>query len=112
MSERALEDQPDRRKFKRIYGSKDRKSGLQKKTGPKRGRDGGRGSGREETQSLTVRDFACTFPFHLHTLVSLHALNRAAPVRWGHCQPSPRSAHLALGQPSRSSLGGRRQGSM
>ena len=29
MSERALQDQPDRRKFKRTYGSKDRKSGLQ-----------------------------------------------------------------------------------
>lgn len=32
MSERALEDQPGRRKFKRIYGSKQRKSGLQGKT--------------------------------------------------------------------------------
>lgn len=112
MSERALQDQPDRRKFKRTYGSKDRKSGLQEKTGHKRGRDGGRGSGREETQSLIEPDFACIFPFHLHTLVSLHPLNRVAPVRWGHCQPSPSSAHLALGQPSRSSLGRRRQGSV
>lgn len=64
MSERALEDQPGRRKFKRIYGSKQRKSGLQGKTEHR------------------------------------------------HAQPSPSSAHLALGQPGHSSLGSRSQGSV